>query len=187
MYKASLLKFADLAIEEPVKINDDLSLMEIKYQGNPLFLNIHGVAASNVFPPNEKYNSPHAFNLKPDQEDVPNLAGLEEMLEQQEIVQHVTLHKSFGKDYKLNIKLKKGKDGNWVFTSNINPFVPEELIKQNTQLSVTVKPGFYISKEKYGLYFTLDNITFDVSKPSAIQPVTLKIGTKKRHSQAVAS
>lgn len=187
MYKASLLKFADLSVDTPTKINDDLSLMDIKYQGNPLFLNMHGIAASNVFPPNEKFNSPAAFSFKPDQSDLPNLTALEEMLEQHEIVQHLTLHKTFGRDLKINIKLKKNKNGDWVFTSNVNPFKPEELIQLNTQLSVTLKPGFYLSKETYGLYFTLDNITFDVSKPSAIQPVTLKIGTKKRQPQAVAS
>lgn len=187
MYKAALLKFEDLSIDEPKKVSDTLSLVDIKYQGSPLYLKIHGVVAYDVFLPTEKFNSPHAFVLKPDMEDTPNLKALEEMLEEDALVQNVKLYQSFGKENKLNLKLKKNKEGNWVFTSNITPFKPEELIKQNTQLSVVVKPGFYIAPERYGLYFSLDSIIFDASKPSAIQPVTLKIGTKKRQTQSVAA
>jgi hypothetical protein len=176
MYKASILKLNTVKVTDPKKISEQMGLSDITYQKYPLVLKLAGVVAQNAFPPNETFGSPWTFHFKPDTSDVPNLADLETILEgddhkpANEMVEDYSLHRTFIKDYKLNLKLKQRKDGSWVFTTtNMPDFDPAKLVA-NTPVTVTVKPGFYFSEEskQYGLYYTLKDITFEPAEPIAV-------------------
>ncbi len=177
------LKFVDVAALSTSKPSPPLSVKASMHfiniltaEKRNLQIRVAGTFASSVM--SSEYGD--SFFFSPHPEEIANLAKLEDVYvnEDEDYEQKKTLNEK----YQLGIKLKVGKDGKLKAKA---PFKTVEDagndIVAGVDCLLVLSPGFYVSEEKktYGIYYSLNQITFPAEEAPVEKETTSKRPTKK--------
>jgi len=151
----------DVGMIDLTKGGDQLRVLDITYDAEPLRTKIEGVVSGEV---DTKYNPP-SFIMEVNMYTIERLLELEKLYVRNHptVSTHYKFRSCIIDDKYIRVKLRAGKLGRqFQFTSNRHNFRPSSVkdIFNGMDLRLTVDPKFYFSKEHYGMFLQVHHVEF---------------------------